>query len=53
MPCLFSLMAVCRVVAFDEIRQIVKPHRFLLQHVVDVGAVVLLGLLRPAQQKIC
>ena len=33
-------MPVLRVVARDEIRQILEPHRLLLQRVVDVGAVI-------------
>ena len=41
-------MAVSRVVAADEVRQILETHGLLLQRVVDVGAVVVVpDLLSP------
>ena len=41
-------MVVARVVALDEVRQVLVAHRLLLERVVDVGAVVVVpDLLRP------
>ena len=41
-------MPVLRVVAVDEVRQILEAHRFFLQRMVNIGAVVVVpDLLRP------
>ena len=41
-------MSILRVVAVDEVRQILEAHRFLLQRMVDIGPVVVEpDLLRP------
>ena len=47
-PRCLTLVPVLRVVTAGEIRQVLEAHRFLLQRVVNVGAVVVVpDLLRP------
>ena len=48
-PRCFSLVPILRVVAVDELGQMLKTERLLLQRVVDVGAVLLAPSNEPAR----
>jgi hypothetical protein len=46
----FALVAVLGIVALDEIRQILKPHRFLFESVVDVRPVIVIPALKERER---